>query len=296
MQSRNIFLKEIVKEYAKIYTRYVTTLIEWIRKIEPALQIQDGLAYLGAEQVEYPLRTFKVIGNISILSIILYYELSDDVVDIYKESVETLINLLGHNNSRHRPLLDNHSIDIFLGMWTLILARRFDIAKGWLDDIFEHLVIRKHIYNRLPEFYNNIDAVIEYEATSKRPIGYIDSSSMLISMLFEFTLVLDAEEIYQKHRSSFEDLNLQIWYPPDNVEEILYEREVHEGDTEIGIRLPESFDEFKLDVKARHSLDLSDYSPIQNGAPAVLLLANKYFRTPVFPFWWRTVVYRHDDE
>jgi len=237
-----------------------------------------------------------VIGNISLLSIILTYDFSEGVADIYKESVEALLNLLNINNSRHRPLLDNHSIDIFFGMWALILARRFDIAKGWLDDIFEHLVIRKRIHNRLPELYNNIDAVIDFEATDKRPIGYVDSSSMLISMLFEFTLVLDADEIYQKYRPEFEDVNLQIWYPPDNVEEILYVREVHEGDTEVGIRLPESFEDFKLDVKARHSLDLSEYSPIQNGTPAILLLANKYFRTPVFPFWWRSVIYQHEDE
>ena len=296
MYSRNLFSKKISEEFIKTYIRYVATLIEWFKKIEPALQIQDGLAYIGAEQVEYPMRTFKVIGNISLLSIILAYDFTETMADLYKESIEALRNLLKNNNSRHRPLLDNHSIDIFLGMWAFILVGRIEIPRDWLEDIFEHLVIRKRIYNRLPEMNNNIDAVIEFEATDERPIGYVDSSSTLIYMLFEFCLVLDAEDVYLKYRPEFEDVNLQIWYPPDNVEEILYEREVHEGDTEVVIRLPESFEDFRLDVEARHNRDKSDYSPIQNGAPAILLLANKYFRTPVFPFWWRSVIYQQEDE
>jgi len=296
MYSRNLFSKKISEEFIKTYIRYVATLIEWFKKIEPALQIQDGLAYIGAEQVEYPMRTFKVIGNISLLSIILAYDFTETMADLYKESIEALRNLLKNNNSRHRPLLDNHSIDIFLGMWAFILVGRIEIPRDWLEDIFEHLVIRKRIYNRLPEMNNNIDAVIEFEATDERPIGYVDSSSTLIYMLFEFCLVLDAEDVYLKYRPEFEDVNLQIWYPPDNVEEILYEREVHEGDTEVVIRLPESFEDFRLDVEARHNRDKSDYSPIQNGAPAILLLANKYFRTPVFPFWWRAFIYQRGSE
>jgi len=296
MYKRDLFSKAIREEFIKIYVRYVTTLIEWFNKIQPALRIQDGLSYIGAEQVEYPLRTFKVIGNISLLSIILVYDFTKVVHDLHKESIEALLNLLRNNNSRHRPLLDNHSIDIFLGMWALILAGQLDIARDWLEDIFKHLVIRKRFHNRLPELYNNIDAVIEFEATGERPFGYIDSSSTLIYMLFEFCLVLDAEDVYLRYRPEFADVNLQIWYPPDNVEEILYEREVHEGDTEVGIRLPESFEDFRLDVKSRHSLDKSDYSPIQNGAPVLLLLANKYFRTPVFPFWWRTSIYQLENE
>lgn len=296
MYSRNLFTKNFRDEFNNTYIRYVTTLGEWFRKIKPALQIQDGLAYIGAEQVEYSLRTFKVLANISLFSIILAYDFSEAMADLHREGIEALHSLLQNNYSRHRPLLDNHSIDIFLGIWSLFLVGQIENAREWLKDILENLVIRKRINNRLPELYNNIEAVIEFEATGERPLGYVDSSSMLIYMLFEFCLVLDAEDIYLKYRPEFEDVNLQVWYPPDNVEEILYNREVHEGDTEVGIRLPESFEDFRLDVEARHSLDKSDYSPIQNRAPAILLLANKYFRTPVFPFWWRSIIYQRGNE
>ena len=114
---------------------------------------------------------------------------------------------------------------------------------------------------------------------------------MLLYILFEFCLVLDAENIYSEYRKVFDDVNLQVWYPPANVEEILFSREVHEGDTETSVRLPDSFKEFRFDVEARHAFDKMDYSPLEKGIPAVLLLANKHFRTPVFPFWWRNAIF-----
>jgi hypothetical protein len=110
-------------------------------------------------------------------------------------------------------------------------------------------------------------------------------------MLFEFCLLLGAEDLYLEYRSIFEEVDLQVWYPAENVEDTLYFKEVREGDTETGIRLPESFNEFRLDVESRHSFDRISYSPIEYRLPVLLLLANKYFRTPVFPLWWRYVIF-----
>jgi hypothetical protein len=104
-------------------------------------------------------------------------------------------------------------------------------------------------------------------------------------------LLLDLKDVYETYRSDFKDLNFQVWYPPENVEDILYFREVHEGDTEIIHHLPENYDEFHSDVQARHTFDKQNYSPISYGLPSLLLLANKYYRTPVFPFWWREAIF-----
>ncbi len=298
MYAHKLLNKTFQKEFTQIYLHYLYLLIEWIEKIAPALTIQCGLSFGGPfERVEYPMRTFQVIGNLGFLSIALSH--IPDSVDAKRylpKSVDLLIATIQNNPSRHRPLLDNHSIDVFLGMSTLLLANQVEFAKWWLEDILKHLAIRKRFFNRLPELYNNIDIIVEYEASGERPLGYVDSSSTLIYMLFEFCLLLDAEDIYLEYRSIFKDVNFQVWYPAQNVEDALYFREVREGDTETSIRLPESFNEFRLDVEARHSFDETNYSPIEYGLPALLLLANKYFRTPVFPLWWRYDIFPNESQ
>ena len=292
MWRNNFFDKAVMQEFALTYAHYLQVLIEWAERIAPAAAVPDGLALAGGfERVEYPLRTFGVIADLGLLTSALMLLHGAQVADEQLGgSLALLMNTIRNNPARHRPLLDSHSIDIFLGMWPLFLAKQTDFARWWLQDLLDHMAIRKRLLGRLPELYNRLDEVIEYEATNDRPVGYVDSSSLLIYMLFEFCLVLGAEDLYLTYRSAFEDTSFQMWYPPENVETILYTREVVEGDTEIIHSLPESFEDFRLDVQARRRFDRADYSPITRGFPAILLLASKHFRTPVFPFWWRQLV------
>lgn len=297
MLSNAIITPPTLNEYIQIYLRYLALLIEWALKLEPAINIRNGLFWGGSEEkVEYPLRTFKVIGSLGFLTTELSQINKEEVKkELFPKITGLLTNVIMNNPSRYRPLLDNHLIDIFLGLMGLLHAGRGDLARQWIIEIFENLIVRKRVKQRLPELHNNIDAVLEYEATDDRPLQYEDSSSTLIYFLFETCLIFNLKDEYQKYRIEFQEVNLQIWYPPENVEEFLYSREIHEGDTETINKLPENFDEFLEDVRARHSFDHEDYSPIKNGLPMILLLACKYYRTPIFPFWWRNILFPNTD-
>lgn len=297
MWRKGFFGRPFLEEFARTYRQYIDILNQWASKIAPAANCPDGLSAGGTfERVEYPLRFFQVVGNLGLLAIALAHLPDSEPTQLrLRRVIDLLINAIGNNPSRHRPLLDNQSIDIFLGMWPLLLTGHADFAKWWLNDLLEHMVIRKRFHARLPELNNNIDAVIEYEATGERPIDYVDSSSTLIYMLFELRLLLDAEDLYPLYQEAFEGVSMQVWYPPENVEEILYSRQVFEGDTEVILSLPESFEEFRLDVQARHQFDRMDYSPITQGLPTILLLASKHFRTPILPFWWRAPLFSPQD-
>jgi len=297
MWRKGFFGKPFLEEFVRTYLLYIDILTQWASKIAPAANCPDGLSSGGTfEVVEYPMRFFQAIGNLGLLAIALAHMPDSEPTRLeLRQVVEFLKNAIVNNPSRHRPLLDNHAIDIFLGMWPLLLTGHADLAKWWLNDLLEHMLIRKRFHARLPELNNNIDAVIEYEATGERPIDYVDSSSTLIYMLLELCLVLDDGDVYASYREAYEAVSFQVWYPPENVEGILYSQEVFEGDTEVIHRLPESFEEFRLDVQARHQFDRVDYSPVIRGLPTILLLASKHFRTPIFPFWWRTPLFSQQD-
>jgi len=293
IRRNDFFASPVMDEFGRTYLQYLDTLSAFANKVAPAVKVPYGLAFGGTvERVEYPMRTFQVIGQLGLLATALAYLPESEFIEHQlRQVMELLVNAIQNNTSRHRPLLDNHSIDILLGMLPLILTGNQGFAKWWLADLLEHLALRKELFGRLPELYNNLDAVIEYEATDERPIDYVDSSSMLVYILFEICLLLDAGDLYSRYRDVFKDVSLQIWYPPGDVEETLYSQEVFGGNTEVIHRLPESFGEFRLDVEARHQFDRMDYSPIRKGLPIILLLANRRFRTPVFPFWWREMIF-----
>jgi len=298
MFRHSLFSQPVMVEYLRVYSQYLDLLLAWADRIAPAVNCADGLM-MGApwDRVEYPMRTFSVIGNLGLLvTAVAACPSSDWKQEQLPMALDLLVNAIVNNPARHRPLLDNHSVDILLGMMCLTAGGNHDLARWWLRDILEHMAIRKRFHQRLPELSNRIDAVIEFEASGERPTGYTDSSSSLIYMLFELCVVLDAEDTYLTYRDLFPDTSYQIWYPPADVEEELYVNEVFRGDTEIIYELPADFDDFRLDVQARHQFDRMDYSPIQHGVPVILLLASKHYRTPLFPFWWRESAFAAMDE
>jgi hypothetical protein len=276
---------------------YLLVLIKWAEKLSPAIAIQNGLFFGGSEEkVEYPLRTYKTICNLGFLSLAFNNLPDSDFKTKHLKTVsELLISTIVNNPSSQRPLLDNQIIEIFFGFCGLANAGKVDIAKRWITGIFENLSIRKRYMNRLPELYNNLNSVIEYEATDERPIEYQDSSSTLIYFLFELCLILNCKDVYNSFRTEFLDINFQVWYPPENVEDLLYLQEIHEGDTETINHLPENFDDFLADVEARHLNDKTSCYFQSNSLPIMQLLACKHYRTPIFPLWWRSILFDAND-
>lgn len=130
---------KVKEEFTRTYLQYLNVLTEWVEKITPAIRAPDGLAFNGTfELVEYPLRTFQVLSNVALLALAHAYasNLTDDEVeiqrsaDLFNRYAELLKLTIKNNASRHRPLLDNHSIDIFLGLWVLLLSGNWTFAKS----------------------------------------------------------------------------------------------------------------------------------------------------------------------
>lgn len=293
MHHNNYFGKKVLEEFDNTYKQYLLVLEKWQIKLKPIFTIQNSLCIGRADNaVEYPMRFWHTISNLSLQAISLHhYEqnaLSTGLSIEFKTTIESIKSIIENNPASHRPLLDNHMIDISLGLRALMLGDERDFARVWVTDLLENLHIRKTIKCRLPELYNRINLVIEYEATGERPIRYEDSSSTLIYMLYEWCVILEMKDVYEQCRHNFSDVGLQVWYPQKNAEDILYKYELRDGDTETSIST-ESYSVFCDDVNSRDqqfSPD-KDFSPRNLDRAYVLMLASKHYRTPIFPSFWR---------
>jgi len=204
--------------------------------------------------------------------------------------------LIVNNPSSHRPLLDNHGVPICLAALVYMHSPVPSHAAHYAIRVLDNLAIRKRLRRPLPELRNDLDAVTEAIASGKKPIVYTDDSSTIISMLFEFLLLMDEEqgaETYGAYREAFTGIDLQNWYPPDNYGEQIFSTELRSGMTETAVQLPASLSDFRNEFQERHRLFSNEwpddeFSNRVNGF--VLLIAFRHFQTPVFPHLWRQFI------
>lgn len=170
-----------------------------------------------------------------------------------------------------------------------------DFCKTYLNAIFDGVVMISKVRNRFPELHSNENALAEYIALGEKPYNYDDSSSTLILILFEMTVVLDAPELYNLYRGFFVDkkIDLQTYYPDinDNTELLLFEREIKdEGYSETTIELPEKYDDFVEKIKAKPRQYLQ-YRTIAAGHVHLKYLAHAYYKSPFIPTDWREFIF-----
>jgi hypothetical protein len=287
------FRKVMKGEITKTANLWFTFVLQYIVKLEPLAQIEDGLFLNGPQEiVEYPLRCHDILATLG-LAVIVSSRYNQK--EMAEQIGKILAGILKNNLSGcSRVLLDNQLISIYFGMSGLLLTNYHNLAQLWLREILGHLGIRKQIGKTMPELHNRIDQVIEAEFTNQKPVLYDDKSSTLIYFLFELLLFFGDNVAYEKYRKLLsEEVNLQVWYPSEDIEEELFIGEVYRrGKVETSIKLPESFEEFYEDVKKRHSCcDSEELETYKQELSFLVLLANKHFKTPVFPIAWRASIF-----
>lgn len=304
LEEKEAVLKEfrkLLKTQYEILNLYFTKTFN-IASLENGLYAENGTYF---EAIGYPLRCFDYINDL-----IYYCELRHYYPDFKQTTLrktllrntqkDKIINLIENNSGAYRPIIDNQSIAIlnifrFFSEQEDLRAKDGLFLASYIYRVISGLLVIKNKRNRLPDGYNRINLVLEFEATGERPEEYTDESSMLIAILYEILILFDGEKTYQTLKAHLEDkVNLQIAHPntsENNIEELLFKGHM---DSEYYIdsfqKVPESFEEFKKIVKGK-SYEKIDYRTDKVGFPYLRTLAHKYFKNEYFPDVWRTRIF-----
>ncbi|WP_412030593.1 hypothetical protein [Deinococcus yunweiensis] len=278
----------ICKEYAALLEDYAADLSLLFERLSPELHLEHGLAMGGLEeQVEYPLRTFELLGWLALL-VLISQHLGD--WGRARWACDLLGALLVHNPSARRPLLDEHGVDIALAALALAYSERGDEAAAYASWVLGNLGMRADLSRPLPELHGNVDAVLEAFA-HERPPEYEDGSSTLIPLLFELLLwAEDTDDIIRSYAGKFARLNLQTWYPPADYSPDLYRQELQGGVIETGV-VAHADRAALLEAtlgRQRHFGSAPDDAFAEHVSGIARFVAWRHFRTPVFPGEWRT--------
>lgn len=268
---------------------YLEALKAFCDRYKPAILKEDGL-FLGApsEIYEFPLRCFEITGFLSLYYLTAIWLKRNDEA---QEALNVLESLIRFQTGSTRPVLDSHGVDIALAGLSFIGSNNSDSLSNYLVMLLNSLSLRKRLHHPLPEYTNNMEAVIAYHATTQRPEWYDDSSSSLIWIIMELSLFGNGkEDLIYEAQDFLKQLKYTQWYPDDNYPSSIFSVELHEGPVEVDPKLPEDDEKMRHFMKARFKeLEKSNLlsKRLQKDLEPVAFVAFRHFRTPVFPQCWR---------
>jgi len=292
--------KIAIKEFFKIYNLHLRILNLYFFKTIPIAKEKDGLfSEKGSvfEQIGYPVRSLEYISYL-----IYYYQAfvnlnSQSERSIFKNLLVTIKKIINNNSGCQRPLLDNHSIPILVILLFLLENDETEFVNKYLENVLDNIFLIKKMRKRLPELSNNLDSLIEYCSTGTRPKNYVDTSSYLINILFEFAYKLKNKKLfinYWKHLAK--DINLLTYYPPENIEEnecLLFKKQLTEGNSKLfysnNIVKDEetAFSYYEKIFNDNSNNERFNFKTDEFGFKHLRMLSHIYFKTPLFPQEWR---------
>jgi len=311
--------KKVISYFDSIQSFLFNRILpEYIDKIAPALVHKDGLFWDNLaryEEVGYTYRTLDFLQYFC--SWLSYHKESQDFdeglyLGIFKR-------ILQNHEVSARALIDINSITIIDIINLLLELGDTESAQTYMSRCFFYIKTRKQFHDILPDTSNSMENVIRAVTSSKKSIFYSDSTSPLLNVLLEYSVILDMANLYAAMRDFVlkYKIDLGIFVPhhgknshtkdmiediENDLEEQLFSKPVEDG-YQSGLLLvsrgempnlntmkPLSFKDFKAKLGKRKSEFEYDYRTIKSGFKHLLPLAHYYFKTPYFPDKWRSLI------
>lgn len=300
----------VIEYFGKTLSTWINLMNDYFKRTLPIARLKDGLFCESGgtyEQIGYTIRTFDYLQFL--VMYLRFTHLANPQIDM--DSLKSiLITVLNKNTVSNRPLLDIHSTPIINILNFFIDFRDKNNASIYLKSILDRIKQNKETINRFPDANNKVENVIKYFVTGEKPFGYIDSTSPLLAVLMEYTVILDMKDEYYYMRDFIldNDIELGLFVPhhgkkstskhlienkDSDLEELLFSEyflnEGYQASTSLlnkNFRDRLSFEEFKESIINRKDEFTYDYRSDHVGT-FLRDLAHIYFKTPYFPDKWR---------
>jgi hypothetical protein len=290
--------QKIKIEFQHIYFVSNGMLLEYFKKLHPHCSAREGLfGFSSAEQVEYPLGTFDVIGKIALTGLLQFYTYlhtkEQSYLDNSKIISQTLASLITNNPSASTPLYDGHAIDISLGFMLFHFTGLSSEACQWLSRLRFSITNGYIIGSHFPVDSDNHEDLIRLILTKETNKEDHFKLSTLLPILAEWCALFDANEVYDLLKkdvdSIFTQTNLQIWHPDKQSDDTMYKTNAsyHSGFSKE-IILPNSLPDLLNQINEFNIVDEANMlSCHTNGYTEIGLVASRHYRTPISSFYWR---------
>lgn len=304
LNTQNHFEKKYIQiEFYNIHVLRRKIGIAYFNKVNDHYYVEHSIQRYSKNQIEYGLTVWQeigVLGSIGLTEIkhYLYHFNFEDksLAKIYEDSIITiakaLISFIKANPPSHYPLYDEHIIDIEPAMRFLYLSGFKEDCRKWLRMIIVGIHDAKILKDFFPLFNTNYENMVEYYLGTKEQK---EKSSMLLTFLSDWSVILNSKEAYNDLHKILElfdnKLNLQIWFPKKETEEIYLDRgySLKSGKVKHSIMLYESIKDYEKEVKEELELFSAEkeFTVVKFGFDFILSISSLHHRDLPFPFLWR---------
>jgi hypothetical protein len=302
----NLFdCKITVEGLWNILSTYIIITNKYVNKIQPHCLVKNGLFGYGADQIEYSLRTFEIIGMFGLVGMVHYYysqlHQDEDTRKNHHEQAEAiaeiLIALIENNPSAKTPRYDEHIIDITLGLLLLNSVSFKKEASEWIIEINNRMTFAyEFLGNHFPIASESYDQLVAMQFGQARPKEELMQLSTMLPILADWYAILNLVDEYKYFQHEikrvFTSTNLQLWFPDETTDSYLYNSNAGytSGFSVTSLKLPEDLEQYKTTIirlREKHQDYVKQISCLTYQLPMLALISSRHFRSPVIPAYWQ---------
>ena len=287
-------------EFGESWRGYNAVAHRYFEKLQDHLYVQDGLSGYCQENAEFSLVVFEQIGLLASIGLCQALVVADEEAtrEHFENAVviaDALAALLRNNPVSGSPRLDEHVIDIALGLLFLVSTGYISQAQDWLAELVKRADYTFKCKRNFPISTDSTDDLIEATVFGDEELRTrLMKASWLLPTLAAWAVYVKRDDLYDviamHSKTEYPEVCLQLWHPTQDLPKHLYywPAHYHCGESEAPINLPETANEFRSRMKAvlessRHNI-IASVSARMAGSAAIDLVACRHFRTPVAPF------------
>lgn len=304
---QNHFNKQFIySEFFNIHTLRRRIGIAYFNKVNEHYLVEHSIQRYSKNQIEYSLTIWEEIGVIATIGLteithfLFHYNPNDpSAAKIYDDGAntiaETLINLIEKNPPSRYPLYDDHLIDIEPALRFLYLCGFKNECKIWLKKIIVGIHDAKILKDFFPLFGKDYENLVDYYIGLK---NQDEKSSMLISLLADWCVILDDSESYKSLKSIFELFdkppNIQIWFPKEETEDYYLDSSYSKksGKVKHSILLYDKMKEYQKEIKEEVELFSAEKKFYSNKIhyDLIFTISSHNYKELPFPYFWRKLL------
>lgn len=307
IQEGNHLEKSYVREeFYKIHSLKRTIGVNYFNKVVEHYKVEHSLYKYSRNSLEYSLNVWEEIGIISIIGLteiqefrIYYREGYEEQAQTHYQSALSISNALclfiANNPPSKYPEYDVHSVEIALALNLMNFTRNFNPAKKWISEMTLGFNNNYKLNKFFPLFRKNYDKLVDIHNGEEECEV---QSSMIVPILAEYALVFKDEELYQFVRKIstelFTDLNLQIWFPLEEMEDKICIQDYNhgEGTTKHSVELYKDSEVYKKEILEEIELFglEKDFKIFKHSFDIVAHVGSRHYKSQPFPLTWRVFI------
>lgn len=291
--------KKVTTAFWDNYETLVNVYTDYFLKIQSHCYVENGFAGYGHHYLQECLSVFEHLGLISNAGLLYLFFGTNQQNENNLQDAQNISDALKHYITNHpatsAPCYDGHIIEISQAIFLLSSFGEDKFIENWIIDIINNVT---NAYGTMGKYFpvdtDSFDELVEVciEGTLKKEEAF--KMSTLLPILAQWCVALNFTETYQGIVSAIENIfpecTLQIWYPNEETEDVLYKG--YAGQTGA-VEAPMSLDK-DIERMINRVIKLQDQilkpkeiSALSHGQGWVPMMASRHFRSPLLPIYWQ---------